>query len=775
MKIIFNPSLESIPMYCEATWDLIGSGNTKGVFQLESRLGQMLAKKLKPRNIDHLSALVAIMRPGCIAKGTQIIHKVYNRANGGRNYKRVNIEELYANQDKYDTIISVDEDTGEFFENKVNKVFYNGVKEIYRIGTRKNLRCDRGDDYYNLRCTIDHKLLTPDGWKELGELKQGDRFAVLKRNGKERVSDGSKYFREVCFQNYEYHCVFCDWKQGSLDVNHLEGDRHTNNEADNLCFMCPNHHRLYTEHKITPEEARKAREKYFLPQYPDIKWVELVDYEVVDETDVYDISVEGPNHNFIAGNVVVHNCLEAMRDGKSVTQHYIDRKNDEEAVTYFHPSLEPSLRSTFGEMIYQEQAMQIARDLAGFSLQEADVLRKAIGKKKADMMNKVEHTFMEGCKFTGVVPNDVAKEIFEWIRKSQRYSFNKSHSVSYAYNAYLSAYTKAHFRRAFFTSYLYYAKEKIKPHDEVRELVNNARTMDVDVYPPDLRKQNAHFALFDRKVFFGLVDIKGVGESAITRMTKKIVQAEEELGRPIEDWCWSDFLLFLSQNISKTAVEAMIKVGALRWMNVSRQRMWFEFEQFSAVSDREQKWLKEKYIDDSQSDISCSELLQILLDSPVGRKGGISNKNRYKKVVGIKAIVDKPPSSLEDTPEWIASVEESLMGISITCTVVDSCETSAANTTCKDFNSGTSRKNGIMMAVKVDEVKEITTKKGKNPGQKMAFLSVSDSYGALDSCVLFPDEWTQSRVKLFIGNTVMLGGERGKEKDSFIVNKVWQI
>ena len=121
-------------------------------------------------------------------------------------------------------------------------------------------------------------------------------------------------------------------------------------------------------------------------------------------------------------------CLEAIRDGKSVSNHYIDKKNGLESVDYFHPALEPSLKTTYGEMIYQEQAMQIAKDIAGFNLQEADMLRKAIGKKKPEEMSKIKTKFMDGCNRTAIVSQKEAEQIFGWIEKSQRYSFNKSHS-----------------------------------------------------------------------------------------------------------------------------------------------------------------------------------------------------------------------------------------------------------------------------------------------------------------------------------------------------------
>lgn len=125
-------------------------------------------------------------------------------------------------------------------------------------------------------------------------------------------------------------------------------------------------------------------------------------------------------------SIIRPGALDAIRDGKSVTNHYIDKKNGIESLDYFHSSLEPSLKSTLGEMIYQEQAMQIAKDIAGFDLKEADTLRKTIGKKLASQMAAMKLRFLEGCKKQNIVNENEAEQIFGWIEKSQRYSFNRS-------------------------------------------------------------------------------------------------------------------------------------------------------------------------------------------------------------------------------------------------------------------------------------------------------------------------------------------------------------
>jgi hypothetical protein len=118
-------------------------------------------------------------------------------------------------------------------------------------------------------------------------------------------------------------------------------------------------------------------------------------------------------------------CLDSFIDSKSITNHFVDRKNNAEPVTFYHPSLEDILHETYGLLIYQEQAMSIATKLAGFTLSQADILRRAIGHKEADTMQEVKVQFLEGCKTVGLVNDEEARYIFSWVESSQRYSFNK--------------------------------------------------------------------------------------------------------------------------------------------------------------------------------------------------------------------------------------------------------------------------------------------------------------------------------------------------------------
>ena len=200
--------------------------------------------------------------------------------------------------------------------------------------------------------------------------------------------------------------------------------------------------------------------------------------------------------------------------------------------------------------------------------------------------------------------------------------------------------------------------------------------------------------------------------------------------------------------------------------------MLYEYDILDRFTKREIEWMKRTYLAD-QSCITLDCLIAKLIEAGAGQKPtmGLSNKKRLEIAGDVLKILNNPPYSMKDSPAWIAGIETSRIGVAITCSKVDDCDSSSANATCQEFIQGAG--GFIMMAVQIDAVKEILTKNGKNPGQQMAFLDVSDSTGNI-SCVVFPDDWQVTKGFLSQGNTVLLGGERGKD-NAMIVKKVWQI
>lgn len=449
-------------------------------------------------------------------------------------------------------------------------------------------------------------------------------------------------------------------------------------------------------------------------------------------------------------------CLEAIRDGKSVSNHFIDKKNGLESVDYFNKALEPILNKTYGEMIYQEQAMEIAKVIAGFDLQEADLLRKAIGKKKPEEMAKVKTKFIAGAKKMNIVTDQEAEQIFGWIEKSQRYSFNKSHSVSYAMNAYVSAYAKAHFRNEFFTSYLRFAKDKIDPMREVYELVNNANENNVKVYRPDLRKMNSDFILEDNIIYFGITNIKGIGDSVF----KKLVELTQNID--LDNINIYKLLFGVLDKINSTAAKALVSVGAIDYLRISRKKILFYLDIIQNLSPREKDIILSNLNESSTLDNVLVSLLPLI------------NKKRKDIINSLILAINKPAYSLEDNYEWIASIEKQYLGISITCSIIDGRDLEAANTDCKSLNKNCILGKSIIVGAEIDDINIVKTKRGEKAGQEMAFIKISDGTGSCD-LVIFPKEFEQNRNLLYKNNTIMFSLEQSKKKDSFIIKKCWQI
>ncbi len=233
---------------------------------------------------------------------------------------------------------------------------------------------------------------------------------------------------------------------------------------------------------------------------------------------------------------------------------YIKRKNKEEEIVYIHPKLKPVLEKTQGIMVYQEQLMKIAEVLAGFSLSQADVLRKAVGKKIKDLLKDQEKKFIEGC-IKNNVQKKTAEKVWQWILPFASYGFNKSHSTAYAMIAYQTAYLKAHYPVEFMASLLTSEKNDT---ERVAMLIEECKKMEIEVLPPDINQSLKNFTVIpgEKKITFGLLAIKNVGEGVID----KITQERKENGKFISI---TDFIeRTSSREINKKSLEALIKTGA---------------------------------------------------------------------------------------------------------------------------------------------------------------------------------------------------------------------
>ena len=232
---------------------------------------------------------------------------------------------------------------------------------------------------------------------------------------------------------------------------------------------------------------------------------------------------------------------------------YARRKNGQEAVSYPDERLKPLTSNTYGICIYQEQYMEIAKQLGGFSPAEADDLRKAIGKKIHSLMASLKGKFLEGCAANDVSLG-VANQLWQDMEQAQDYSFNKSHAACYALISYRTAWLRANHPKEYMAALI---SSVMNTKDKVPFYVNACDELGIEVLPPDVNTSQIDFAVVEGKIRFGLNAVKNVGESAC----RAIVSAREEGGAFESLWDFTDRVD--PQTVNKRALESLIKAGAL--------------------------------------------------------------------------------------------------------------------------------------------------------------------------------------------------------------------
>jgi DNA polymerase-3 subunit alpha len=257
---------------------------------------------------------------------------------------------------------------------------------------------------------------------------------------------------------------------------------------------------------------------------------------------------------------------------------FVDRKHGKKTVEYIVPQLELILKETYGVIVYQEQVMKIAADLANYSMSEADDLRKAMGKKIPEIMAMHRERFMQGATDNGI-PSDKAGKIFYLMEKFGGYGFNKSHSAAYALIAYQTAFLKAHFPVEFVASLL---TSEMHSTDGVVKYIAECRSQGIEVLPPDINESDKAFTVTGSKIRFGMVAVKNVGENAI----KAIVEARNN-GKfsSLFDFCERVDL----KKVNKRVIESLIKCGAFDSAEDYRSRTMASLEDCVDCGQRLQK------------------------------------------------------------------------------------------------------------------------------------------------------------------------------------------
>lgn len=271
--------------------------------------------------------------------------------------------------------------------------------------------------------------------------------------------------------------------------------------------------------------------------------------------------------------------IAAYRPGPmKMIPDFIARKHGKQQITYELPQLEPILRETYGIILYQEQVMQIANVIGGYTMAQADTLRKMMGKKQVAAMEKEKPKFLEGARKQNINENK-AKTIWEQMETFAEYGFNKSHSAAYAIITYQTAYLKAHYPVAFMAALLTSEKDN---RDKIIKYMSNCKEMGISILPPDINESQKDFSISGENIRFGLAAVKNVGEAAIESI---IAMRQQEK--------FSSFLDFLSRvdlrKVNKRVIESLIKCGSFDSMGYKRRQLMECCEAAMEEAQRKQK------------------------------------------------------------------------------------------------------------------------------------------------------------------------------------------
>lgn len=390
--------------------------------------------------------------------------------------------------------------------------------------------------------------------------------------------------------------------------------------------------------------------------------------------------------------------------------HFINRKHGKERVQYPDPSLKKILGTTYGVLVYQEQVMQTAQVLAGFSLGEADLLRRAMSKKNADVIQRERAKFIEGAIKLGR-KKETAEKVYDYIAQFANYGFNRSHAVAYSKIAFWLAYFKVHYPGAFYLALL---NSNMGNRNKIAQYLTQAQEAGIKILPPDIENSKADFSLENGKILVGLKAIRGLRSDLL----KQIL----EIKRPIKSM--TDFLWKIDNNLlSADAVENLIKAGTFDRLAPNR-----------------------------------NELLKINKDLVESVKMAGSNLSLFE-TLEPKVEEEKMPTAAEKS-----AMEVEAMGFSTGINPIIAVQKYARKFNAKRLQFFESNEQGIAVG-KLMKVKPITTKKGDN----MAFAVFSDTSGERDFTI-FPQVWEKVGENLKIGEIYLL--QVRTQSDRFNPNKI---
>jgi DNA polymerase III subunit alpha len=408
---------------------------------------------------------------------------------------------------------------------------------------------------------------------------------------------------------------------------------------------------------------------------------------------------------------------------------FINRKHGREKIEYEHPILKDILNETYGIMVYQEQIMKIAQDMAGYSLGQADLLRRAMGKKKKEEMEKHQEIFAEGAAQKGVAKK-VAAELFNQMVLFAEYCFNKSHSTAYGYVTYQTAYLKANYPVEYMAALL---TCNSGDQDKVQRYIATCLSMGINVEPPDINRSGVDFTPLTDSILFGLSAVRNVGEGAIDNILAARTSGKFE---SLADLCDR----IDPRTVNRRALEALIHCGALDTIDPQGNR-------HQLIQDLELvlEWAQGRAKDRA---IGQGSLFDLFADTTTSSNGFES--------------APKAPLTPDYPPQEKLRLEKELLGFYISDHPLKSVQQAAkvlAPINLSDLEHK-SDKASLSAIVLINSLKLVVTKKG----DRMAVLQIEDLSGQVDA-VAFPKTFERIEKWLQVDARLMLWGKVDKRDD----------
>ncbi len=420
---------------------------------------------------------------------------------------------------------------------------------------------------------------------------------------------------------------------------------------------------------------------------------------------------------------------------------FIHRKHGVEKVIYPHELLKPILDVTYGIIIYQEQVMRIAQVMGGFTLGQADILRKAMGKKKADVMAKMGEKFIEGAQKKGI-DKKTAKEVYDLMSEFAQYGFNKAHAAVYAHLSYQSAYLKVHYPAEFMAALL----STYKGNDsDVVNFVNECKRMGIEVLPPDINESNIDFNVVNKKIRFGLGALKNVGEKAI----ESIIETREKEGK------FTDIFSFAKnvdlRTVNKRVLESLVCAGAFDSFKGNRAQ---HFAAIDSVIGFGQSFQKDRNSGQtSLFDVGDNEEESLNVATPplpqVEEWPHMELLTKEKEIVNMY-VSGHPLERFRDEVNGLSTLEFR-----------------------KESYSTKKDKSNVIASGIVSTIKTIITKRA---GKKMAFLKLEDFYGTIE-VVVFSDLYEKHEQDIQADSMIIISGkfEMNGDEPKIIAEKILKL